>query len=309
MNRSVLILIFCSLLFACSDALALTVVHDAGTTDINGTPQRIVALTWSQAEILLTLGITPVGVATVPGYRKWQSNYPPLPDSVVDLGHRGNPNLDVIARLQPDLILGYNFRHQNQLERLQGIAPTLLYRQYPSASDPDFRYFQQMLRITRELGKLLQREAEAEAAIASLFTTIADAKARIAASGLAGQPVVLGKFVGMGMGLRVFTDAAMAADVANQLGLSNQWHHALPGRDFSHIQLPQMLALGNCHLIIFGDDSDETRIMQQSAIWPHLEFVQSNRVYRVPNSWGFGGPASATRMAQRISDALLERAP
>lgn len=295
------------LLLTSTSAFALSIEHDAGTTEFRSTPQRIVALTWSHAEILLTLGITPVGVATVPGYRKWQSNYPPLPESVVDVGHRGNPNLDVIARLQPDLILGYNFRHQNQLQRLQGIAPTLLYRQYPSTADPDFRYFQQMLRITRDLGRLLQRQQEADLAIETMKAAITTARSRLAAAGLQEQPVALGKFVGMGMGLRVFSDASMAADIANQLGLNNQWHRGLPGRDFTHIQLPQMLALGNSHLIIFGDNSDETSVMQHSAIWPHLEFVKNNRLYRVKNTWGFGGPASATRMAQRISQALLER--
>ena len=293
-----------ALLLSCY-AQAITIQDDVGSTEFASPPQRIVALTWSHAEILLTLGVTPVAVATVPGYRKWQSNQPPLPDSVVDVGHRGNPNLEVIARLQPDLILGYNFRHQNQLERLQHIAPTLLYRQYPSSSDADFRYFQQMLRVTRDLARLLNKEAEAEAAIQTMQSTIQQAKQQLAAAGLQEQPIVLGKFVGMGMGLRVFTDTSMSADVANQLGLRNQWHSGLPGRDFSHIQLPQMLALGNCHLVIFGDDSDETTLMQQSAIWPQLEFVKSNRVYRVDNSWGFGGPLSATLMAQRISQALL----
>ncbi len=289
-----------------SDALAsITITDDVGSTTFHKKPQRIVALTWSQAEILLTLGVTPVGVATVPGYRKWQSNQPPLPESVVDVGHRGSPNLEVIAGLQPDLILGYNFRHQNQLGRLQGIAPTLLYRQYPSASDPEFRYFQQMLRITRDLGRLLGREAEAEQAIRKMNHAIARARQKLIESDIQDQPIVLGKFVGMGMGLRVFADGSMSADIATQLGLNNQWHAGLPGRDFSHIQLPQMLALGNCHLVIFGDDSDETPLMQRSAIWPQLEFVKSDRVYRVDNSWGFGGPLSASLMAQRISQALL----
>ncbi|MCP5015445.1 MAG: iron-siderophore ABC transporter substrate-binding protein [Ketobacter sp.] len=288
---------------------AITLHHDAGSTTFERPPQRIVALTWSHAEILLTLGITPVGVATVSGYRKWQSNHPPLPDTTIDVGHRGNPSMEAIARLKPDLILGYNFRHQNQLGRLQGIAPTLLYRQYPSSSQPDFRYFEQMLRITRDLGRLLNRDQQAETAISDMEDTIRSARQQLQQAGLQGQPVVLGKFVGMGMGLRVFADQAMSADVAQQLGLQNHWHSALPGRDFSHIQLPQMLALGNCHLIIFGDDSNETALMEQSPIWPQLEFVVNHRYYRAPNSWGFGGPLSATLMAQRIRNALLGYAP
>lgn len=288
-------------------AQEIVIQHDAGESVFVETPQRIVALTWSHAEILLTLGVTPVGVATVSGYRKWQSNNPELPSSVVDLGHRGNPSLEQIAKLKPDLILGYNFRHHALLNRLQAIAPTVLYRQYPSGNDAEFRYFEQMLRITRDLGVLLNKEQEAEAATHRMEISIAKARADIEAAGLRGESVLLGKFVGMGMGLRVYSDASMGADVATQLGLQNIWQFGLPGRDFSHIQLPQMMNLDDCHLIIFGDDNNEAEAMQGSAIWPHLSFVKSGQVYRVPNSWGFGGPLSAQLMAESIRNALVGR--
>ncbi len=294
-----------SLFFSCHSVADISIRDEIGTTTFSRTPQRIVALTWSQTEILLTLGVTPVGVATINGYRKWQSNNPALPEEVTEVGHRSNPSLEAIARLKPDLILGYNFRHQNQLARFQQIAPTLLYRQYPEANDTQFRYFDQMMRITRDLGSLLNREVQAEQAIAETLRTITEARQSLKQNGLNGESVVLGKFVGMGMGLRVFSDGSLSADIARQLGLVNQWQHALPGRDFSHIQLPQMLALGNPHVIIFGDDSNETRQMEQSAIWPQLEFVQNNRLHRVENSWGFGGPVSSQLLAVRIRNALM----
>lgn len=285
----------------------VVIQHDAGTTAFDATPQRVVALTWSHAEILLTLGVTPIAVATVPGYRKWQSNNPPLPENVIDIGHRGNPSMEAIASLKPDLILGYNFRHLNQYQRLNGIAPTLLYRQYPSANDPNFRYFNQMLRVTRDLGTLLNKSEEAKAAIESMNRILQQSHQQLKKHNLLGEPIVLGKFVGMGMGLRVFADNSLSADIANQIGLKNQWHHPLPGRDFSHIQLPQMLALSDAHFIIFGKDSNETARMQSSSIWPHLNFVKANRFHRVENSWGFGGPVSAGVLAQRITAALTEQ--
>ena len=292
-------------MIASSVSAQITLIHDAGTTTFDSPPQRIVALTWSHTEILLTLGTVPVGVATISGYKKWQSNHPPLPEGVTEVGHRGNPSLEAIARLKPDLILGYNFRHENLYGRLNQIAPTLLYRQYPSANDPDFRYYDQLIRITRELGKLLNKSEAAEHSINDMQRAIRQASQAIKQAGLTGDAVVLGKFVGMGMGLRVYSNASLSADIAQQLGLVNRWQHSLPGRDFSHIQLPQMLNMGNPHVIIFGDDSDETRLMQRSAIWPQLAFIQQKRLYRVNNSWGFGGPISATRLAISIRDALI----
>jgi len=49
---------------------------------------RTVALNWSAAEMLLSLGIKPVGLTSINGYRKWQSNHPALPEGVAEVGNR-----------------------------------------------------------------------------------------------------------------------------------------------------------------------------------------------------------------------------
>lgn len=54
-------------------------------------PNRIVALEWLPVELLLALGIVPYGVADTINYRLWVSE-PPLPDSVIDVGLRTEPN-------------------------------------------------------------------------------------------------------------------------------------------------------------------------------------------------------------------------
>ncbi len=45
--------------------------HDAGHLILDHSPRRIAALNWTQAEMLLSLGISPVGVTSVQGYRQW----------------------------------------------------------------------------------------------------------------------------------------------------------------------------------------------------------------------------------------------
>lgn len=40
-----------------------TITHELGTTEIKGTPKRVVTLEWAYAEDLLALGIQPIGSA------------------------------------------------------------------------------------------------------------------------------------------------------------------------------------------------------------------------------------------------------
>ena len=64
-----------------------------GAQAANVDPQRVVALEWLPAELLLALGVTPYGVADIPNYNLWV-NEPALPASVIDVGLRTEPNLE-----------------------------------------------------------------------------------------------------------------------------------------------------------------------------------------------------------------------
>ena len=76
--------------------LLVPVVHSASL--------RVVALDWACAETAQALGVTPVGMAQLADYRLWSGDMP-MPDSVVDVGLRMEPNLELIRALRPDLIL------------------------------------------------------------------------------------------------------------------------------------------------------------------------------------------------------------
>ncbi|VFS66226.1 Iron(III)-hydroxamate-binding protein fhuD [Raoultella terrigena] len=67
-------------------------------------PQRIVALEWLPVELLLALGVVPYGVADIPNYRLWV-NEPALPDSVIDVGLRTEPNLELLTQMNPSYIV------------------------------------------------------------------------------------------------------------------------------------------------------------------------------------------------------------
>lgn len=66
-------------------------------------PHRIVALEWLPVELMMALGVTPYGVADIPNYNLWV-NEPKLPDSVIDVGLRTEPNLELLTQMKPSFL-------------------------------------------------------------------------------------------------------------------------------------------------------------------------------------------------------------
>lgn len=103
-----------------------TVEHAMGTTEVPDDPQRIVVLTNEGTEAVLALGHVPVGAA-----KSWLGDpwYPHIADRMGDamnLGKESAINLELIAALQPDLILGNKQRHEEIYPQLSEIAPTVI---------------------------------------------------------------------------------------------------------------------------------------------------------------------------------------
>ena len=67
----------------------------------------MVSLEWGETEMLVSLGVQPVGVADIKGYNTWNTAAK-LDGSAKDVGTRGEPSVDSIAALQPDLIVMVN---------------------------------------------------------------------------------------------------------------------------------------------------------------------------------------------------------
>ncbi|MFJ9520479.1 ABC transporter substrate-binding protein [Kitasatospora sp. NPDC101801] len=102
-----------------------TVKHAMGSTEIAKKPVRVVVLDTGELDNVVALGIQPVGVAytdgskTMPGYLDGRAGNP------TSVGTISSLNLEAIAALKPDLILGSQLRAQDQYAALSKIAPTV----------------------------------------------------------------------------------------------------------------------------------------------------------------------------------------
>lgn len=99
------------------------VEHARGTTEVPNDPQRVVVLEPVELDTAVALGVTPVGAAVA-------SNVAGIPEylgveGVEPVGTVPEPDLEAIAALEPDLILGTDSRHSKFYDQLESIAPTV----------------------------------------------------------------------------------------------------------------------------------------------------------------------------------------
>lgn len=99
--------------------------HAMGTADVPAEPKKIVVLTNEGTEALLELGITPVGAVQSWTGDPWYDHIKDSMESVKNVGTESEPNIEAIAELEPDLIIGNKIRQEQVYEQLSSIAPTV----------------------------------------------------------------------------------------------------------------------------------------------------------------------------------------
>ena len=115
----------------------VTIPHSSGSTTIPARPVRVVALGPHALDLLLSLGVQPVGYGEASTFVKTPAFGSPIRDvrvlgsrvtsNPVNVGDRFNPSLEILASLRPDLIVGEDYASQ-VYPQLSRIAPTLLFK-------------------------------------------------------------------------------------------------------------------------------------------------------------------------------------
>ncbi|WP_017972950.1 ABC transporter substrate-binding protein [Actinopolyspora halophila] len=109
-----------------------TVEHAMGTTDITGTPKRVVALDASFTSAVMALDTDVVGYTTFGG-RKELPEYlgedrREHGDRASRVGSLSEPDLEKVVATDPDLILSAKVRHEKLYGQLSEITPTVFSR-------------------------------------------------------------------------------------------------------------------------------------------------------------------------------------
>lgn len=265
---------------------------------------EVVGLEWGVIENLISLGVMPVGVADVEGYTAWVSAAQ-LDEGVVDVGLRGEPSIDALVALEPDLVVATTDLPANIIEQIEGLVPVLVVRAAAAERPVD-----QMRDNIRLVAQAVGKEAEADALVERVDAAIAEGTQAMADAGLEGQPFTLADawMDGNNVSIRAFTAGSLMGAVAEEMGLVNAWD--LEGDADYGLAITDVEGLTNLGDVQFtyytnAAEVDAIAELDGNPIWEGLPFVQNGNVHRLPDGiWMFGGPLSVEQFVDATVEAL-----
>ena len=273
---------------------------------LDGPAERTVGLEWNVVEHLVSLGVMPVGVADVEGYGNWVQSAP-LTGDVTDVGVRGEPSVESIAALDPDLVVGTTDLPEAAVAQLETIAPVLILRS-ADASDP-------IGQMRTNVDLVAQATGTGDAAadlLADFDAALAEGAEAISAAGLTGRPMAFSDAYVEGgqLSIRPFTSGSLAGAVAAEIGLPSAWTvEGDPDYGLASTDVEGLTALGDVEYVYYDnaavtpDPISET--LTGNAVWESLPFVQAGNVTRLPDGiWMFGGPASMQAYVDAVVAAV-----
>lgn len=280
-------------------AAEVTVADDRRPQTFDAPPERVVALSWAMAEMLLGLEVTPVGVAETDGYATWVAA-PPLPDGVADMGLRSEPNLEAIADAAPDLILASD-QQQAGLDALGQIAPVMWFESFDAAQDNPAKARETFL----TLGRLLDREAAARETLKEIDARTAAAGARVHAHFGGEVPPVVPVRLLTPAAVRVHGANSMATAALEGMGLTHADAGAPTDWGFTQRRVEDLSEYEDA-IVLHIDPFPAGEELYDTPLWRFMPFVQADRFAVAEPVWTFGGALSVARLAEAFADALTE---
>lgn len=272
-----------------------TIVHDFGTTKLKKVPKRIVILDNLYGEILNPLDITPVGATTGQADSQefstlFKKQYKDA--KVVSVGWQGNPDLDKIAELKPDLIL-MTGEQEDLYEELSEIAPTVGYQ---INTDENWDYHETSLKVAEIFDKRDEMKKDLDRVDAREAVFAENIKAKFGNQKL--------------MYLRV-TDNDIRYYAYGHFGYLYDTYHFNRAETFNPDDMfqvidPDKLKDINPDLLIVQADSQELldNKLKNNPVWSSLKAVQNNKViYADYSTYMLGfGIVSQEAIMKQISD-------
>ncbi|HTF06663.1 MAG TPA: iron-siderophore ABC transporter substrate-binding protein [Asanoa sp.] len=263
---------------------------------------RVVSLEWGETEMLVSLGVMPVGSADNKGYAVWDTAAK-LDPSVKDVGTRGEPSVDSVVALQPDLVVMEAERGAPIVAQLEKYVPVLVTIGSDAKRNLD-RLRDDVTMISTAVGK----KAEGEKLLSDLDARIASANTELASAGAAGKPFAMadGWKEGSTVSIRMFGKGALVSDLGTAIGLQNAWTSAGdPQWGLGQTDVEGVQALDGKGVRFFYNASDGVDVftdgLKGNAIWDALDFVKAGKAEKLPPGiWTFGGPKSCIQWIDAV---------
>jgi iron complex transport system substrate-binding protein len=269
-----------------------TVTHALGQTKLEKKPTRVVVLDSGELDDVLALGVTPVGMATTAGQTGVPSYLADRVKGIPAVGDINNLNLEKIASLQPDLILGSKLRANDLYPQLSKIGPTVF------SIRPGFPWKENFLLVAAALGD----ENQAVAVLNDYQKKADEVKA-----GITGAPKIsLLRF--LSGNIRLYGNLSFIGVILKDAGLArpaNQNINELAAQ-ISKERIDEADADWIFYSSYGAGPSPDEKAVTSSGLWAGLGAVKANHAIAVDDEvWFLGlGPIGAMRVLDDLKKYL-----
>jgi len=274
---------------------ARIIKHAMGETEIKGTPQKVVTLFQGANDVVVAMGVKPIGIVESwvqqPVYEYLRADL----DGVPLVGQESQPNLEEIYKLQPDLIIANKSRHEDIYAQLSQIAPTVV--------TETLYDWKETLRIT---GEALNDEEQSNQLLAEWDARVADFKEKMGDR----LPIEATITNFRADQVRIYY-MGYAGKILNELGFTRP-----PGHDADNWGMELTSKEGipdmNADMIFNFNSGNDTDAIQKnyeewttSPLWANLDAVKNNQLIQVDEIvWNMAGGYITANM---LLDGLYEQ--
>ncbi|MBD0383491.1 ABC transporter substrate-binding protein [Paenibacillus sedimenti] len=266
-----------------------TIKHAMGESAVPANPQRVVILTNEGTEALLALGIKPVGAVDSFTGNPWYDHIKADMQGVTVLGKEAQPNLEVIASLKPDLIIGNKLRQEKIYEQLKAIAPTVFSETLRGEWKNNFKLY----------AETVNKKAEGDKVIAAFDKRIEDFKSK-AGDKLKEKAAVV-RF--MGGKTRYYYGDMFSGVIFKQIGIvrSDAKSDEKAFEDITKERLTELDAADKVFYFTYetgdGKGTKQEEEWMNDPLWKNLKVVKENKLIKVNDvTWNTAGGVKAANI-------------
>lgn len=273
-----------------------------GDVRVPDDPQRVVVLDTAELDSALTLGVTPVGATTADTASGFLGYLPEKKlKGITKVGTIGQPNLERIAGLHPDLILTNGARDAEHYDKLSAIAPTIMTKSTGKEWKKNF------LVHAEALGK----RDEAKQVVADYEEHAGQVTAALGGPSEAAQTETnVVRFV-EGADTRIYGDGSYIGTVLKDVGLGRPpVVDKATAYDGLMLEIsPEQLDLADADALFYTSYGPPAKSGEADALdsplWQHMDVVQKGRAFRVDDELWIQGIGYTA--AERILDQIAEK--
>lgn len=278
-----------------------TVEHAMGSTELEKTPERVVILTNEGTEALLALGVTPVGAVESWTGDPWYDHIKDAMEGVTSVGSEGEPSLESIASLKPDLIIGNKMRHEAIYEQLKTIAPTVFAEDLRGDWKKNFELYAQAVNKVEEGKKVI---SDFDSRVSDLSSKLGDQLQK---------QISIVRF--MAGDVRIYHKDTFSGVILDQLGFARPESQDVADFAEKNATKERIPAMDGDVIFYFSyelGDGEATKLEEEwinDPLFQNLNAVKAGNIYKVNDTiWNTaGGVLAANLMLDDIEKTFLEK--